>query len=79
MNRPAPFKAQVYSMEHSLVYVLLAMLAYCMFSARISATGITMPMVFLALGICVGFTEGAPTTDTVTVFNDAEDLHFLPP
>lgn len=61
-------------MEHSLVYVLLAMLAYCMFSARISATGITMPMVFLALGICVGFTEGAPTTDTVTVFHHLAEV-----
>ena len=47
-------------MEYDLVYIALVMLLYCLFSARIGAFGITMPMVFLGLGVFVGFGGGRP-------------------
>ncbi|PRY26932.1 sodium/proton antiporter (CPA1 family) [Aliiruegeria haliotis] len=48
-------------MEHYLVHIALVMLLYCLFSARIGSFGITMPMVFLGLGVLVGI-DGEPLT-----------------
>lgn len=61
-------------MEQSLIYIVFAMMAYCMVSARIGAMGITMPMVFLALGVGVGFTEDALTIESVTTFHHLAEV-----
>ncbi|GKX35126.1 MAG: sodium:proton antiporter [Rhizobiaceae bacterium MnEN-MB40S] len=61
-------------MEHYFVYIALVMLLYCMFSAKISAIGVTMPMVFLALGIAFGLGDSALNLDTATAFHDLAEI-----
>ncbi|MFD0982305.1 cation:proton antiporter [Tropicimonas aquimaris] len=51
--RPAAKEAKLL-MEHHLVYIVFVMLLYCLFSARVEGLGITMPMVFLSLGVIIG-------------------------
>ena len=75
-------------MEHILVYIAFAMLMYCMFSARVGSFGITMPMVFLAIGVIGGgsslvldleaasaFHDLAEVTLALLLFADATTLH----
>lgn len=61
-------------MEHYLVYIALAMLIYCLFSARIGALGITMPMVCLALGVLVGFGGPVLTPEAATTFHHLAEV-----
>lgn len=61
-------------MEHYLVYIALAMLLYCLFSARIGAFGITMPMVFLALGVLFGIGGKALDLEAATAFHDLAEV-----
>lgn len=56
-------------MEHHLVYFVLAMLLYCLFSARIGAWGVTMPMVFLGLGVVAGLGDSYLTLQSATAFH----------
>ncbi|GMG83981.1 cation:proton antiporter [Paralimibaculum aggregatum] len=61
-------------MEHYLVYIALAMLLYCMFSARIGAAGITMPMVCLALGVVLGVGDLALDMERATTFHHLAEV-----
>lgn len=61
-------------MEHSLAYIALAMLIYCMYSLRFSAVGITMPMVFLALGVALGIGGSALNLQTATTFHHLAEV-----
>ncbi|QIE56155.1 hypothetical protein G5B40_12205 [Pikeienuella piscinae] len=65
-------------MEHYFAYIALAMLVYCMYSARIGSLGVTMPMVFLALGLLVGVIVGdnatALTVETATTFHHLAEV-----
>ncbi|PSL20070.1 cation:proton antiporter [Shimia abyssi] len=61
-------------MEHYLVYIALLMLLYCLFSAKIGSWGVTMPMVFLALGVVIGFGGPALTLETAGVFHDLAEV-----
>ena len=61
-------------MEDLLVYIALAMLVYCIYSAKISAVGITMPMVFLALGVVMGFGGSAISVSSATTFHHLAEV-----
>ncbi|WP_424932501.1 cation:proton antiporter [Amaricoccus macauensis] len=61
-------------MEHYLAYIALAMLLYCMFSARFSALGLTMPMVFLSLGVVFGLGGAALDLDAATTFHHLAEV-----
>ncbi|WP_424986358.1 cation:proton antiporter [Microbulbifer sp. S227A] len=61
-------------MEHYLVYIALAMLLYCMYSARIGALGITMPMVSLALGVLIGSGGTALDLEAATTFHHLAEI-----
>jgi len=61
-------------MEHELVYIALAMLLYCMFSAKFTAIGITMPMVFLALGVVMGIGGSALDLKAATTFHHLAEV-----
>ena len=75
-------------MEHYLVYIAFAMLVCCMYSAKIASVGMTMPMIFLAIGVVVGtggatldleaattFHHLAEVTLALLLFADATTLH----
>ncbi|MHA7777287.1 cation:proton antiporter [Roseibium sp. M-1] len=61
-------------MEHDLVYIAFVMLLYCMFSARIGAVGITMPMVFLTIGMFVGIGGSALDLEAATMFHHLAEV-----
>lgn len=61
-------------MEHSLVYIALALLAYCLVSARLGAVGITMPMVCLALGLLIGSGSAVLDIDSATTFHHLAEV-----
>lgn len=61
-------------MEHYLIYIALVILLYCLFSARISETGITMPMIFLAFGVIIGTKGFQLDFDTATAFHHLAEL-----
>jgi len=58
-------------MHDLLLYISVAMLVYCLFSARIGAWGLTMPMVFVTLGVISG------TEDTALTVEAASSFHLL--
>lgn len=61
-------------MEHYLVYIALAMLLYCLFSARIGTFGITMPMVFLGLGLVLSVGHVSLDLETATTFHHLAEV-----
>ncbi len=61
-------------MEHLLVYIALLMLLYCLFSGRIGSWGITMPMVFLAIGVAFSFGGPVLTLASVGVFHNLAEI-----
>ncbi|MEO9780334.1 MAG: cation:proton antiporter [Sedimentitalea sp.] len=61
-------------MEHYLVYIAFAMLLYCMYSARIGAFGITMPMVSLAIGVFVGLGDSALDLEAASTFHHLAEV-----
>lgn len=61
-------------MEHFLVYIALAMILYCMYSLRLGSFGITMPMVFLALGVIMGIGGEALDLQAVTTFHHLAEV-----
>lgn len=61
-------------MEHHLVYIALAILLYCMVSARIASFGITMPMVLLAFGVIAGFGGSALDAEAATTFHHLAEV-----
>ncbi|MCA0871679.1 cation:proton antiporter [Seohaeicola saemankumensis] len=58
-------------MHDLLFYIAVAMLLYCLFSARIGAWGLTMPMIFVTLGVISG------TEDTALTVEAASSFHLL--
>ncbi|WP_068116102.1 cation:proton antiporter [Tropicimonas marinistellae] len=54
-------------MDHYINAIAICILAFCFFSARLARAGVTMPMVFLTVGVAIGVTgldlePGAATT-----------------
>ncbi|MBK0326125.1 cation:proton antiporter [Rhodobacteraceae bacterium F11138] len=61
-------------MEHYLVYIALALLLFCLFSARIGALGVTMPMACLGLGVIVGIGGPVLTPEATTTFHHLAEV-----
>ncbi|MFV0335640.1 MAG: cation:proton antiporter [Tropicimonas sp.] len=61
-------------METYYLLIAVAMLAYCHFSAWLAAAGITMPMLFLSLGLGVGLQGLVLDHETASAFYDLAEL-----
>ncbi len=56
------------------VLISAAILAYCLLSAGIGRRGITMPMVFLSIGVLIGSTGLELSHDSASVFHDMAEI-----
>ena len=61
-------------METHIVAIALVMLLYCLFSSRIGALGITMPMAMIGFGLFMGIGGQHIDLHTATIFHDLAEF-----
>ncbi|SDI80247.1 cation:proton antiporter [Aliiruegeria lutimaris] len=61
-------------MHFQVLGIAVVILLYCYFSAAISRRGITMPMIFLSLGVVFGMSGMHLTHDSATIFHNLAEM-----